>query len=141
MQLVECDCNLERTFPFAGWRSEAGFGVGRYLRPGEQFVGVLRGLYSCLPAQCGHEHLVLGISVGCSFWKPLESSRSSCLARALHLRGRENNRRGLAKGKSSRLMPSLCVHRCFLPCLFLHRALWPQTNGKWLSVSPSPEEY
>jgi hypothetical protein len=48
-------------------------------------------------AQCSHEHLMLEFFVGCSFQKPLESSRPSCLARALYFKDRENRLKRIRK--------------------------------------------
>lgn len=84
-------------FPVTGWKPEAGFGADR---------GLVSGLWDLQVACTRAPHqssrfmniLCWKSLVGYSFQKPLEYSRPSCSAGALHLRDREN-RREFAKGK------------------------------------------
>lgn len=76
------------------------------------------GASACLvllsPAQCSHEHLMLEISVGCSFQKPWNLPGPLVWLECCIV-GIRKTEEDLPKGKSSGLMMSLCVHRCFLP--------------------------
>lgn len=98
-----------------GWRPEAGFGfgAGRYLRPGEWFVGLLLDLYSHPQpsAVTNISHWALEISVGCSFQKPWNLP-GPLVWLECRIVGKID-RRGYATGKSKWVHD--VTHRCFLP--------------------------